>query len=537
MSPIFTRTILVALSVFSLNLFTANSQTTYRNNGGNQTIPTLQPGDSLIIQSGVFTGNVTSWNSGSVIVVNSGATFSPASYGNHVSKVIVNGTAVINNFSSLQNFHLENYGHTTLFSQWGGTQQLTATSKINNYFGATLTINSGFTLNASTNELINQGTTTISGKLSINNGSKVINKKSLTIGGDQWGSDGIELNNGTLDNQGSLNVAKRIALNQNAVVNNSCRFISQNGITMNTGAVLNSSGLIWASNASNNSFFTNSGGTVNLSGAGTIKSVNFTNFGTIAGNGYLYLTGHTTGQGSFTGTINVNETSRTNSNPAYIFDVQYSNYPAVQFNNFSAPDTVNSFASCAPEEAPLPLPVKWESFNVNLSNNVPVLDWAATFDFDTNFEIQRSYDGINFTNIAVVMSMNGVNKYQYKDNNVSTTAKIVYYRINGKEVTGEAKLSDTRTVRFSNTKNVSLQIVPNPFVSQLQVQYQATENETISIRVINTGGQALVTKNVSVTKGFNSVAITEAGSFVKGVYFLQVISNNKIVATEKVVKQ
>lgn len=541
MSPNFTRTILVALSIFTFNLFAANSQTTYNNYGGNTTYPTLQPGDSLIIHSGTYTGNVSSWTSGSVILVKSGATFNPDSYGNHVSKVVVAGTAIIKNFSALQTFTLENYGHTTFISQYGGGQQLTNNSKINNYFGATLVVNSNFALNAANNVLMNQGTITITGKLSINSGSKVINKKSLTIGGDQWGTDGIEINNGsTLDNQGSLNVTKRIAINQNSQVSNSCRFISQNGIVLNNGAVLNSTGLIWASNASNNSFFTNnSGGTVNLSGAGTIKSVNFTNYGTIAGNGYLYLTGHTIGQGSFTGgTIYVNETSRTNSNPAYIFDVQYSTFPAIQFSNFTAPDTVSSFATCAPEEAPLPLAVKWESFNTNLTNNVPVLDWKVSFDNQTDFEVQRSYDGITFNTIAVVFSVNNVNSYQYKDEQVNTNNKVVYYRINAKELNGETKLSDTRTVRFSNnTKNISLQVVPNPFVNQVQVQYQATENETITIRIVGTNGQALVTKNAGVSKGFNAIAVTEAGNLVKGVYFLQVISNNKIVATEKVVKQ
>ncbi len=534
MSPIFTRTILVALSVFSLNLFTANSQTTYNNNGTNANY-TLNNGDSLLINAGTYTGSITS-NAGSVILVKSGANFNPSSLNNTFAKLVILGSATIANFSNKDGFVLENYGNTS-FTGWVSFND--SPKALINHFGATLTFANSLAINNKADfEFTNKGNITIGGSLAFNsNANKVTftNNKSIQVNGDL--NFNITNSASTFVNQGRLQSTGNINLNGVTRISNTCRFASEGGINVNSNASIVNSGLIWLSNARNNSQITNNG-TISLSGNGTIKSVRFTNYGTINGSGYLYFTGHTIGQGNFNGgTIYVNETSRTNSNPAYIFDVQYSNYSAIQYSNFAAPDTLTSPATCAPEEVPLPLPVKWESFNVNLSNNVPVLDWAATFDFDTNFEIQRSYDGINFTNIAVVMSMNGVNKYQYKDNHVSTTAKIVYYRINGKEITGESKLSDTRTVRFSNTKNVSLQIVPNPFVSQLQVQYQATENETISIRVINTGGQALVTKNVSVTKGFNSVAITEAGSFVKGVYFLQVISNNKIVATEKVVKQ
>lgn len=534
MSPISTRLFLLAISVFTLNLFSANSQVTYTVNGNSTTSYLLNSSDSLIINAGTYTGNVSSWNAGSVIVVKSGATFSPNSYGNHVSKLVVNGTAVIKNLSALSGFSLENYGNTTFD---GGWQQLTGNSKINNYFGAVLNFTGNIALNNSANEIVNQGEISVASNLTFNSGSKINNRKSVVAGGD------IVFNNGaSITNVGKFQ-GNSLTFNSGSTLNNNCRMIATGEITLNESTITNT-GLIWSSNAKNNSKITiNNRGNLNLSGNGTIKSVTFVNSGDITGSGNMYFTGATTGNGnigSATGSgnmINVFDATRTNS--SRIFDTQGSgvNTNTVQFSNVSAPDTTNTLATCAPEEAPLPLPVKWESFNVNLTNGVPVLDWKASFDYETNFEVQRSYDGITFTTIAVVLSVNNVKSYQYKDAQVNSNSKIVYYRINGVEITGEAKLSDTRTVRFSNTKNVTLQVVPNPFVSQLQVQYQATEKENITIRVINTSGQALVTKNVGVSNGFNSIAITEASSFVKGVYFLQVISNNKIVATEKVVKQ
>lgn len=535
MNPIFTRIFFITLSVFTLNLFTANSQVTYNVNGNSNTSYHLNASDSLIINAGTYTGNVTSWNAGSVIIVKSGATFSPNSYGNHVSKIVVNGTANIKNLSALNGFSLENYGNTTFDGDW---QQLTGNGKINNYFGGVLNFTGNMALNSSANEIMNQGDISIAKNLSFNQGSKINNRKTVIAGGD------VVFNNGSsITNIGKFQAGNSLTINSGSTITNNCRIIVTGEITVNNSTIT-TTGLVWSSNANNNSKITISGsGNLELAANGTIKSVTFVNNGVITGSGNMYFTGSTKANGTVgspTGSgnmINVFDATRTNS--SRIFDTQGSgvNTNTVQFTNIPAPDTINTLATCAPEEAPLPLPVKWESFNVNLSNNVPVLDWKASFDYETSFEIQRSYDGITFNTIAVVLSIDNIRSYQYKDNQVNANSKIVYYRINGKEITGESKLSDTRTVRFSNTKNVSLQVVPNPFVSQLQVQYQATEKETITIRVINTSGQALVTKNVGVSNGFNSIAVTEAGSFVKGVYFLQVISNNKIIATEKVVKQ
>jgi len=50
-------------------------------------------------------------------------------------------------------------------------------------------------------------------------------------------------------------------------------------------------------------------------------------------------------------------------------------------------------------------------------------------------------------------------------------------------------------------------------------------------------GQLQATKSVSVNKGFNSITVTEAASLAKGIYMAQIINNNKLVASEKIVKQ
>ncbi|MEI9807344.1 MAG: hypothetical protein WDO16_05355 [Bacteroidota bacterium] len=75
------------------------------------------------------------------------------------------------------------------------------------------------------------------------------------------------------------------------------------------------------------------------------------------------------------------------------------------------------------------LPVKWNFFYVNLSDNIPVLSWSAEQEAGTIFEIQRSYDGTTFTTIGVVASEAAKTAYQQDDRQVNTQSAVVYYRI------------------------------------------------------------------------------------------------------------
>jgi hypothetical protein len=49
-------------------------------------------------------------------------------------------------------------------------------------------------------------------------------------------------------------------------------------------------------------------------------------------------------------------------------------------------------------------------------------------------------------------------------------------------------------------------------------------------------GQLQNSKTINVTKGYNSIAVTGIASLAKGMYLVQIVSGNELVASEKVVK-
>ncbi len=532
MKQISTLFTLAALSVSSLFSQKASAQTTYVDNGSS-TNYNLLPGDSLSIKSGTYTGNITCWNAGAKISVEQNATFKPASLNNYVFKLTIRGTAVLPNFSTLSGFSLENYGNTTVN---GNAQMAQSAQTFNNYFGATITFNNDFAMNISGGHFINQGDIVVKGNFSVNSAATFANRRSIVVDGN------INVNGGTLSNLGRFYARGKMTFASNSVFQNNCRAIADNGIEIsNSSATVYNNGLLWSTVSKNNSYFTNSGTFISTANA-YVKAANLTNWGTIRGAGYLYFTSNTIGAGNIGTAGNTSDTLRvydvTRSNPNTIFDSHNSNvYPNVKYQVFSAPDTVNAFGSCAPETATLPLAVKWNYFLVNLSNNVPVLEWSAQLDNSTNFEVQRSYDGSNFSTIAVVLSSDDTEKYQYADQQVNTQVKVVYYRIRAVEPSGYVKFSDVRSVRFANTTNTTVQVTPNPFTSQFSIGYTAAARENVQIRIISMSGQTMVTRSATMNAGFNSLTITEASSLTKGMYLVQIVSESRVVASEKLLKQ
>jgi len=517
---------LLLVSIFSLINVEAHS-TVYVDNG-TSTSYNLNNNDSLYIQSGTFTGSINNWMGAPKITVAANATFNPSGFGYFLGSIIVYGKATLPRIDGqTTNFSLTNYGRITVSST-----TYIANGKLSNMYGATITFTGAFSTNTGT--IVNKGTMLANSSFYAGASSVVTNSNTLTSIGY------MEINGSHMTNGGKMSSGGKMIFS-GTTFTNSCRTAAEGTIEISSSTIYNN-GLFWASAAQNNSKIINSGTIINSGGNSVIKAVNFENSGTINGSATLYLTGTTKSggvvgrAGTTTDTIRVYDATR--SNPATIFDEQSGSvYPNVVFNTMTAPDTTSIYGSCSSEMASTVLPVKWNYFYANLSNNIPALTWSAEMDNATNFEIERSYDGANFSSVAFVMSAATSSEYKYNDQLVNTQAKVVYYRIKAIEPSGAQKYSDVRAVRFSNTQNITVQTTPNPFTSQFTIGYQSTTKETISIRIVSVTGQVLISRTASVNSGYNSITITEGAQLNKGVYLVQLISQRTVISSEKIMKQ
>ncbi len=519
------------LTAITTILFSAISvaQNTYVDNGS-ATAYSLNNGDSLYIAGGTFTGSVNSFNSGAKITVASGAAFQPQTFSNPKGTIYIYGTArLLNGLNSNNDFKVNNYG-----ALWvSGDAQLNGNGQLwQNQLGATLKFDNNVTVNNS-NSIVSNGTITIGGNFTLNSNASLTNNHTIAIGGSFIANGATINNNSLLQSSGSL------TFNSNAAISNACTLIAGTGITNNSNNITNS-GLIWAQMTGNpsNSFITNNGKITNSANA-KVKSVSFTNNGTLAGSGYYYFTGATTNYGT-TGvngntadTIRIYDVSRTNA--PKIFDTQWGTvHPNTVYAVFAAPDTTIANITCS--QSNIPLPVKWNYFYVNIADNTPVIKWSANQDPGTVFEVQRSYNGTDFYTIQSVAEENKT-VFTYDDRQVNTQATVVYYRIKATEPTGTVVFSETRAAKFSNKNGISVQLAPNPFTSQISINYQSPARETITVKIYSLNGQVHLTKTVQVSNGYNTITLPGLASLPKGMYVATISNGATIIANQKIVKQ
>jgi len=515
---------------------------------GTNTNYSLTSADSLVIAAGTYTGNINAFPSGAKITVI--ATFQPASFPNNAAGTMyVYGTATLTGSPIRTNtgFTLNNYGVFTV----NGATVMNGNSQVwTNNYGAVINFNGAVTVNSTSeaNTFINYGTVNCSSTLTMTSGAQLTNYKNLNVAGE------FTMNGGILENRGKLETTGLLNFNNGAaIIRNYCGLSSLGGIRNTSNNFYNYS-YLWAKNDLGQGDITNSGTIINLnwnyenSTQPMIHGRNFTQTGgSLTGHALMYFYGTTTQSGALTvtgtsgvttDTIKMNDLSRVNTTVFYDPPQAGTVYPNAIYNAWGVPDSTRAyFVGCSVEiSLEIPLAISWNYFYVTLNDNIPELTWSAEFDRNTTFEIQRSYDGTNFSAIKILPSEAGRSEYKFNDNLVNNQAPVAYYRIKATQISGEEKYTQIRMVRFSS-KPGAIYMAPNPFTSNFIINYQATEKEMITIRMFNVSGQQQLVKNVAVNSGINSINITEAAQVPKGIYIIQVSNGYKMISSGKIVKQ
>jgi hypothetical protein len=533
--------------------FSASANHIYTNYGTSQSY-NLTNRDTLTIVNGTYTGALNVFTPGAVVIVYSNATFKP-SYINTPGGTIINYgiTTFTYSFGAQAYFFIDNY-YVLNFQRDLALYSGSSKSITNNY-GATMTINGSLSLNAnssilnkgnliikntfsmyaSSSDFTNEGTTTISGNFNISNGD-IVNEDIINIDGDFnfWGGD--------LDNQGSINPEGDFVNSASTTYTNSCKMVTKKGF-VNYGTFQNN-GVLWVGTTGTSADKFYNSGTFIANPGSKVKAVDMTNYGSIKGSGYLYFTGstYTSGtigrSGTTTDSIFVFDATHSNSNK--IFDTQWGTvYNNTVFRSFAVPDTNEMIAGCSAiyrTTGLIPLPVKWNYFYVKTMQNQPTLFWSAEYEADMKFEIERSYDNSNFSVIKTSTSnTNAV--YSYTDNAADMKIATVYYRIKGTSITGEVKYTETRVVKNAQQSTVSFKLFPNPTTSSISVNYKSEKNGSVIVRIKNLSGQQLMLKNMTANTGMNTLQLDEVKNFVPGIYYIDIISGDQIIAAERFVKQ
>lgn len=180
------------------------------------------------------------------------------------------------------------------------------------------------------------------------------------------------------------------------------------------------------------------------------------------------------------------------------------------------------------------LPIQLNSFSAVKKGSSVQLNWNASMDAESRFNVQRSDDGINFNTIGTLYFPTGTNglsnDYHFTDE--SPLAGVNYYRLDYTE-TGEMTLySDVRSVRFD--EQTGFRISPNPVSGSLiQVELAKGVQNRLTMRLLTVTGRVI--QQQEVNGNGKSVQMNLNGAIPSGTYILQVLDANRTIHSKQIV--
>lgn len=164
-----------------------------------------------------------------------------------------------------------------------------------------------------------------------------------------------------------------------------------------------------------------------------------------------------------------------------------------------------------------------EYFNAVRNGEDILLSWALvspeTVTDIRNFTVQRSSDLSHFVTLGILSSSKDSTTYRYTDNDANGSAALDY-RLAWQNAAGEWLYSRIVSVpgRPGPDEN-SIRLYPDPAANYVNLTVVSTSNEIATLSISSSLGQALLTRQVSLFKGLNTISVP-LGTLAPATYFL-----------------
>jgi len=176
------------------------------------------------------------------------------------------------------------------------------------------------------------------------------------------------------------------------------------------------------------------------------------------------------------------------------------------------------------------LPVNLLAFNGRLENQIAYLNWQTTHEQEgCYYELQRSFDGKDFTTIATVSGRGraGIQEYAAKDDLYFFSAQVIYYRLKMVEVNGQGKYSG-QVVINKVSKSGGPKAWPVPFLGQMQVSFQGVQHENIQLQLVAMNGAIVKQFRTTARQGINTFQMNQLENLPAGQYTLLIYATNGV---------
>lgn len=183
------------------------------------------------------------------------------------------------------------------------------------------------------------------------------------------------------------------------------------------------------------------------------------------------------------------------------------------------------------------LPIVLLEFNVTPAGSYLDISWVSLTEINNDFyTLYRSYDGINFEQIAIINGAgNSIERLTYTYKDYPSSYGLIYYKLRQTDFDGQFEEFPLAVVTFEGPDNLSPVIYPTVLKSgeQLLVKNFWGTIKTVDLVIIDISGKAITNPRVDLT---NDNLRIETDFLTPGVYILSGSVNNILVQGRFVLK-
>jgi hypothetical protein len=184
-------------------------------------------------------------------------------------------------------------------------------------------------------------------------------------------------------------------------------------------------------------------------------------------------------------------------------------------------NSTNTFGPFTLGYKSFPVPLKLLSFSAFRKTGVSYLNWVTDNEYNVDyFEVQRSYDGSNFSVLGNVSARNSGTRENYYYEDPSPLWGIAYYRI--RSVDADGKFSYSRIAAVSEYDDLTGSfVVLNPAHDGITVLNRSGRSGVYDYKVCSPAGQLIVSGKVNMENNGGAWLALPA-SIAAGIYTLYI---------------
>lgn len=171
------------------------------------------------------------------------------------------------------------------------------------------------------------------------------------------------------------------------------------------------------------------------------------------------------------------------------------------------------------------LPITLKYFTAWKRPDANRLTWMTTTeDKFSHFEIERSWDGVNYARIGSQKGKgrsNNETSYMFDDNEMRG---VQYYRLKQIDINGGYTYSNVIRVNRDDVNKAKV-IFSNHVTSSLSLRIIDMETNRLSVKIIDNSGRVIKTQDVKINQGENSFSLN-TGAIPAGFYYLVLSGEN-----------